>query len=103
MEIRLVEDDTLPILSGEITNDDGTPKDITGWGIALHIDYPTPLVKAATIPTGTDGVYQFNWVEGDLRPGRFRADVKITNPAGVETFQETQDDDDLYLLIKVKI
>lgn len=100
---RLVEDDTLPTLGGTVLKDDGTPEDITGWVISLIIDYPTPLVKVATIPLGTDGVYEFPWAVGDLRPGRFRADVKIVSPLGTETFQHTQDDEELYLNISEKL
>jgi len=101
--IRLIQEDTLPLLSGVVSKDDGAPEDITGWVISLHINYPTPLVKVATIPVGTDGYYQFEWETGDLVPGAWEAEIQITSVIGTQTFQRTQDDEVLKLLIHPQI
>ena len=98
-ELELVEGDTLPLLAGAITKNDGAPEDITGWVIKLHIDYPTPLVKVAEIPEGTDGYYQFVWAGGDLVPGRWKAELQIESSLGIQTFQKTQSNETIYLRI----
>jgi hypothetical protein len=104
VEIELVEGDTLPLLTGVVTKDDGTPEDIAnGWSIELHIDYPTPLVKAATIPIGTVGYFEFGWQSGDLIPGLWPAEIQITSPIGIETYQRTTDDEILKLRISPQI
>lgn len=102
-QIDLVEGDTLPWLTGTITDDDGAVVDVTGWAITLHIGYEPPLVKAATIPTGTDGLYQFAWIAGDLRPGKWPAEVQVVTQIGVQTFQHTQAGDKLFLNISRQI
>lgn len=88
-EIELIEGDTMPWLTGNITHDNGDPVDITGWTITLHVGYSPPLVKTAVIPVGTDGFYYFAWVQGDLLPGRWPAEVQLSTPTGVQTFQQT--------------
>jgi hypothetical protein len=98
-KLELVEGDTLPILTGTVTDDDGNPVDISGWTINLHVGYGTPLVKAAQIPVGTDGFYQFVWEEGDLVEGEWEIEVEFQTDLGVQTFQKTQFDDPLMLKI----
>ena len=103
-DIRLVEGDTLPLLAGVVTDDAGKPVDISsGYAIALHIDYPTPLVKAATIAPGATGYYQFEWEAGDLIPGRYAAELQITSALGIQTYQLAQDEEKLMLRIERQI
>lgn len=102
-EIELIEGDTLPWVTGEVTDDAGAPVDITGWDITLHIGYVPPLVKVATIPLGTDGIYQFAWEPGELIPGRWPAEVQLSSGIGVQTFQRTRSGDALMLRVLPQI
>src|SRR3970040_2425293 len=57
--------------------------DITGWAFKLHIGYPTPLVKDATIVvTGPDGRAEVALSSGDLVAGRYPAEIQTTKPGG---------------------
>jgi hypothetical protein len=86
---ELIEGDTLPQITGTLTEDDGTtPVDITGYDIKLHVGYDTPLVKTAVIPVGTNGQFAFPWVAGDLTPGLWLAEIQIASPSGVLTLQK---------------
>lgn len=102
--IDFVEGDTLPVIGGTITNDADEPEDITGWDITLHIGYDdSPLVKAATIPAGTDGFFQFTWEAGDLRAGTVVAELQVVSPAGTQTYQGTKSGEQLTLNIARQI
>ena len=64
-----------------------TPTDITGFTIAMEIDYNpsplVPLVKNATILTpGTNGRCELQWAVGDLKEGTWYGKLTITNAAG---------------------
>lgn len=102
--IDLVEGDTLPVIGGTITDDDNVAIDITGWDITLHIGYEgSPLAKAATIPVGTDGFFQFTWVGGDLRAGKVVAELQVVSPVGTQTYQGTKSGERLTLNIASQI
>ena len=52
-QVRMVEGDTLPTMTGKITDDDGNPSDITGYSLSLHIKYDIPLIVPITITDAT--------------------------------------------------
>jgi len=70
-----VENDTLPQITGVYKNSDGTPVDITGYTIELHIKYDTPREITADLTDPTNGEFKFNWVAGDLNTAQ-KADNK---------------------------
>jgi hypothetical protein len=95
--LEFVEGDTLPVISGVLTEDDGTtPINITGYTIELHIKYDTPLTIAATIPAGTDGYFYFPWASDSLKPksatetGLWFAEIQIQSPLGIQTAQRNE-------------
>lgn len=75
--LELVENDTEPL----VLNFSGT--DITGWAIEVHIGYPTPLVRTATIVDGPGGLAQVSWLPGDLVPGVWGGEIQITKPGPI--------------------
>lgn len=93
---ELYAGDTLPIISGFQPQADGvTPQNITGWDIQLHILYNEQnggtLIKHASIPIGTDGLFSFPWTDGDLKEGLWLAKVVIISPSGRLTMQENEE------------
>lgn len=79
--IELVENDQLP----EIVCDFGI--DITGYGaITLHIKYPAalggPITKTASITNAALGQFKFAWAAGDLKRGRWPAEIELINASG---------------------
>jgi hypothetical protein len=106
-ELVLVEGDTLPRVNGTIRDDNGSPMNISGWVITLHIAYGDdlggPLVKTALIPNGTDGFFEFMWEEGDLQPGRFDYELQFVKPDGVQTTQRNEDGSKLRMRINPQI
>ncbi len=83
--IYLTEGDTLPVLQGQLVGDSGEAVDITGYTIALHLNYPEPFVKAAEITDATAGKFVVRWDAGDLRPGRWYGEIEYTSVDGVFT------------------
>ena len=72
VELTYVENDTLPALECTYTG-----IDITGFTITLHISYETPLVVDATLTEPVDGLFKFNFIVGDLRKGKWCAEIQI--------------------------
>jgi len=73
-----VENDTLPVIAGVLTEDDGTtPIPLTGATITLHVGYETPLVVPATVVSEVGGSYYFPWAVGDLREGTWECEVQV--------------------------
>ena len=86
-QLRFVENDTLPGLRCIITQDDGTPIDITGFTIKVNIGYSTPLVKNASIVDGTNGVWEVSWIVGDLKAGTWFYEIQVTDTSsGIRTW-----------------
>lgn len=84
-----VENDTLPIIYGTITDDDGiTPINLFGYQITLHIAYPVKLIKDAIVYDVTTGEFMFTWARGDLRAGTWNAEIQIISPEGTKTIQK---------------
>ena len=79
--IEMVENDTLPELS--VTYND---VDLTGYAIELHIKYNSAnggtLTKTATVTSAADGEFKFTWAAGDLKPGRWPAEIEIVDASG---------------------
>jgi hypothetical protein len=75
--MNLVEGDTepVPIIV--------TGVDITGYVITLHIGYPTPLIKTATIINAPTGVAEVPFLSTDLVPGQYLAEVQTVKPGGI--------------------
>jgi hypothetical protein len=62
--------DNAPPLACAYKTAAGVAIPITGWTIALHVERPTtPLVRAAVITDGPNGLFQVLWSTGDLVPG----------------------------------
>lgn len=81
--LNYVSGDTKPPLIGRIAD-----VDITGYIIKLHIKYPTPLEKTASIDSAEDGEFSFQWAPTDLVTGRWNAEIEVTDADGkVETAQ----------------
>jgi hypothetical protein len=104
-EIRFVENDTLPKLRGTITEDDGTPVDLNGASVELHIKYNTPLVKTATILDADNGKWLVEWEPGDLTEGKWVYEIQVTDAAGgIRTWnRESTTDRQLTMVIDPEI
>jgi len=80
--VNYVEGDTKPDLVGRLVD-----VDISGFTIELHIDFPTPLVKTATIDDAENGEFSISWEPTDLVKGRYKAQIEVTDADGkIETF-----------------
>lgn len=79
--ITLVAGDTLPTRL-TYTDATGAAINITGYSFTLHIGYPTPLVKAAAIADGPNGILEFDWAGADLVAGTFPAEIVATDASG---------------------
>jgi hypothetical protein len=81
-EIRFVANDTLPSLRGTLTEDDGTPVNLTDCTVNLHIKYDPVLVKTATIVSAIDGIWLVEWEPGDLKAGKWFFEIQVTDSNG---------------------
>lgn len=75
----IVGTDTQPVLTGIISRLDGTPADLTGATVTLHLATPTPTVKTATVSAATAGQVQWR-SDGTLPVGRWNAWWVVTWP-----------------------
>lgn len=72
---QLKRGDTLPILEVELVNPDGTPHDVTGKDVKLHIhlsdgqSYGTKLERDMTIANAAGGVVRYAWQPSDWDAG----------------------------------
>lgn len=100
-QIRFVEHDTLPALRGALTNDDGTPVNLTGASVKLHVQYDTPLVKVANITNPAGGVWEVTWGATDLVAGTWNYEIQVTDAGGgIRTWnRETATDKPLQMVI----
>lgn len=98
-----VEGDTLPTISGVLTDDNDDPIDISDYTIALHIGYKTPLVIDAVITDAAGGVFYFPWESDSLVPGSWRAEIQVTSPSGVVTVQKTDGNEQFILRVMKEI
>jgi len=99
-----VENDTLPQITGVYKNSDGTPVDITGYTIELHIKYDTPREITADLTDPTNGEFKFNWVAGDLKAGTWEAEIEIKNADGkILTAQKADNKKKLSFVISEEI
>lgn len=90
-EIHYVENDTLPALKGTITEDDGTPVDLSGATVALHIKYDKPLVKVAQITAPENGQFFVTWTAGNLQAGRWLFEIQVTDAhGGIRTWNRAE-------------
>ena len=82
--VEIVEDDTLPkiTVTWEGTN-------ITGYSFTLQVDQNgTVLEKSGTIDDAANGVFSFQFADGDLVPGLHRARiVSDDGSSGIQTFR----------------
>ena len=99
-QLRYVEGDTLPGLTGYVTDDDGAAINISGYVITLHIDYDTPVIVTAAIPDPENGKYIVQWGVDDLVEGVWGFELQIVNPqGGVVTINRHSDNDELLELV----
>ena len=75
--VALIAGDTLPTRLTYKTAK-GAIIDITGYTFSLHIGYPEPLVKAAAVADGPNGVLEIPWAEGDLQAGTWPFEIVVT-------------------------
>lgn len=102
--LHYVEGDTLPYMQGTLTNDDGSPVDLTDMNVTLHIGYNPPLVKIATITDALNGKFFLEWDPTDLVAGRWKYEIQIANAAGgIRTINRLPDTSNLILLIDPQI
>jgi hypothetical protein len=91
--IPYTEGDTSPDIDVDYKIN-GVAVDISAYqGFRLHVAYPSslggPLVKAGTLVNGPGGLFKFTWSAADLKPGRWPAEIQLTDAAGkVITFRE---------------
>lgn len=85
-KLQLTAADTRPLIC--IYTASGSPVNITGYTFTLKIGYPEPQAFIAAILDAAAGKYQFPFLESDLIPGIFSAEVMITNPGGEEETTE---------------
>lgn len=88
--IKYVVGDTLPNLTGTLTDAAGDPLDISSYAITLHIGTPTPVVIDATVTDGASGVFAFAIDGSELVAGRWPAEVQVVSPSGTLTYQESE-------------
>lgn len=99
-EIRFVANDTLPSLRGTLTEDDGTPVDLSGAHVAVHIKYDTPLEKTATITDAANGKWLVEWEPGDLMAGKWPYEIQVTDATGdVRSWNRESETDRLLTMI----
>lgn len=87
------QNDTLPFLTGQLENDDGSPLSLAGWGVQLHIQFSSEnvLIKTAVVTDEENGVFYFKFDEGDLSlTGTFPAEIQLTSADGVVTAKYTE-------------
>lgn len=101
--IRYVVGDTLPNLTGTLTDDEGDPIDISTYAITLHIGTPTPVVIDATITDGASGVFSFAIDGSELVAGRWPAEVQVVGPSGTLTYQDSETGRRFTLLVAEEI
>lgn len=96
-QLGYVEGDTQPALVGTITEDDGTPKDITGYQFAVHIKYDDgPKVVHGEIDNPAEGLYRINWLPDSFKPGRYFFEIQITDDqGGILTINRHHENDEL--------
>ena len=104
-QIRFVEHDTLPALRGFLTNDDGTAVDLSESTVSLHIQYPEPLIKAATVTDAIGGVWEVTWSNTDLIAGTWNYEIQVTGASGgIRTWnRETSTDKPLQMVIDSEV
>lgn len=104
-EIRFVAGDTLPALRGTLTEDDGTPVDLTGATVTLHINYATVLVKTASIIDAAAGQWQVDWQPTDLVAGKWTYEIQIDDGSGgVRTWnRDSTTDRQLTLVVDAEV
>jgi len=81
-EIGFVENDRLPSLRGTLTEEDGSPVNLNGCTVTLHIKYKEPLIKEAVVTDAVNGVYLIEWLDGDLRAGKWTFEIQVTDSDG---------------------
>ena len=86
MAILLVAGDTAPIRLTYKNNN--VPVNITGYGFALKIGYPTPVSLPASITSAADGTFEFRPGATDLKAGTPPIEIMITFPDGKEKTQK---------------
>ena len=81
-EIAYVAGDTLPSFRGTLSNDDGTPYDLSGCTVTMHIKYGTVLKKTASLLDAQQGKFLVEWLPTDLRAGKWLYEIQIEDGSG---------------------
>lgn len=105
-QLRYVEGDTLPQLSGQITNDDGSPTNILGYTITLGINYhPEPAYITGQIKDAANGEYVIPLTQEDLRAGTWKFQVEYVDASGgvVTLNRHPETNQELELVVDQKI
>jgi hypothetical protein len=103
--IYAVEADTLPVLTAYLTYSDGTPINLTGSSVLIHVREragTAMLVTGGTcqIVNGTAGVVQYSWLPSQLKDGDYFVEFQVnygSNQLSVPT------DAPLYLTIRKQL
>lgn len=77
--VELVAGDTSDTLDVTYTD-----VDVTGFGVKLIIDYDEPLEIDGEVTDGEAGEFSFSFGPTDLRAGRCRADIRLTDNSDKE-------------------
>jgi len=101
-QIELVRNDTLPKIGGSVEYD------LSGYTVTLHINFPTVLVKTATILTTslTESTFEFEFIVGDLDAAVnvYKFELSFDNGSGgIVTYQEDTTNAKLKLKLKEEI
>lgn len=91
-DILFVVDDTQPSVSGDLTNVDGSPLDLTGctvrFQVRLAMDRRLSVDAAAEILSAAAGTVRYDWSNGDITwPGDYVSRWQVTYPD--DTVQHT--------------
>jgi len=101
-ELGYIENDTLPPLRGTLTEDDGTPVNLTGCTVNLHINYNPVLIKTASIVNAIDGIWLVEWETGDLKAGRWFFEIQVTDSNGDIRTWRKEPSTDKYLTMVIE-
>ncbi|OQY18137.1 MAG: hypothetical protein B6I36_07700 [Desulfobacteraceae bacterium 4572_35.1] len=92
----MIAGDTLPTMTGQLTDDDGSVIDISSYTITLHIKYDTPKVVPAVVTDAANGKYEIQWSADDFVKGKWKFELQITDSNGaIQTVNRHEDNDRL--------
>lgn len=81
--LYFVEGDTLPIISGTLKDNTGTPVNLSGYQIFLRIKYNSAVLeKSGEILSAPLGTFKVTWRDTDLIAGVWSAELEFISAAG---------------------